>query len=132
MNLTEKDNDILAWHHGKDLINGSSKGIQAEKYLEEYIEYIAGCNEGASPGHVAALVLIMVKGMLKHDRIKTVPAGEGKAARKDAIGDMHIVAVNLAAQDDLTVTECVNSAFDVVSKRKGKMIDGVFVKESDL
>lgn len=33
---------------------------------------------------------------------------------------------------DVTLEECLQSAYDVIKDRKGKMINGVFVKESDL
>lgn len=29
---------------------------------------------------------------------------------------------------DLTIEECINSAYEVISKRKGKMLNGTFVK----
>lgn len=49
---------------------------------------------------------------------------------KDAIGDCVVVLTNLAAiHGGFTIEECVNSAYEVISKRKGKMVDGVFVKE---
>ncbi|PHR55953.1 MAG: hypothetical protein COA43_14635 [Robiginitomaculum sp.] len=131
-NLTQKDLTILDWHHSKDLINGSNKEIQAGKFLEEFIEYIAGCNDGLSSSQIFAKIIVMVNDVHHAGRIKTVPIGRGKEARQDAIGDMHIVAVNLAAHDNLTVTECVNSAFDIVSKRSGKKVNGVFVKSEDL
>lgn len=38
----------------------------------------------------------------------------------------------IAERYDLTLEECLQSAYDVIKGRKGKMINGVFVKESDL
>jgi NTP pyrophosphatase (non-canonical NTP hydrolase) len=37
---------------------------------------------------------------------------------------------NLAASFNLTLTECLQAAYDVISKRTGKMRDGGFVKDS--
>ena len=47
---------------------------------------------------------------------------------KDGIGDMVVVLTNLAELSGLTIEECIESAYNVISKRKGKMINGTFVK----
>ena len=49
----------------------------------------------------------------------------------DAIGDMVVVLTNLAHQRDTTIESCIGSAYDVISKRTGKMINGTFVKDAD-
>ena len=38
----------------------------------------------------------------------------------------------IAERYDLTLEECLESAYDEIKGRRGKMINGVFVKESDL
>ena len=48
----------------------------------------------------------------------------------DAIGDMVVVLTNLAHQRGVTIEQCVNDAYKVISKRKGKMVNGTFVKET--
>tara|TARA_B100001250_G_scaffold350574_1_gene322335 strand:- start:222 stop:1058 length:837 start_codon:yes stop_codon:yes gene_type:complete len=48
---------------------------------------------------------------------------------KDGIGDMVVVLTNLAELCGLTIEECVESAYDVISKRTGKMKNGTFVKD---
>ena len=50
---------------------------------------------------------------------------------KDDIGDMIVVLINIAERNDLSITECVRTAWDDIKDRKGKMVDGVFVKEGD-
>jgi NTP pyrophosphatase (non-canonical NTP hydrolase) len=49
---------------------------------------------------------------------------------QDGIGDMVVVLTNLAELSGLTIEECVESAYDTISKRKGKMINGTFVKNN--
>ena len=49
---------------------------------------------------------------------------------KDGIGDMVVVLTNLAELNGLTIEECIESAYDIISKRKGKMINGTFVKNN--
>jgi NTP pyrophosphatase (non-canonical NTP hydrolase) len=49
---------------------------------------------------------------------------------KDGIGDMVVVLTNLAELCGLSIEECVESAYDVISKRTGKMKNGTFVKDN--
>jgi NTP pyrophosphatase (non-canonical NTP hydrolase) len=48
----------------------------------------------------------------------------------DAIGDCVIVLTNLAMIKGLSIENCINTAYEEIRNRKGKMIDGVFVKEA--
>ena len=50
----------------------------------------------------------------------------------DSIGDVYVVLTILAQQLDLDIEDCVKSAYREIADRKGKMINGVFVKEEDL
>jgi NTP pyrophosphatase (non-canonical NTP hydrolase) len=56
---------------------------------------------------------------------------KGKDIRDD-IGDMLVVLINIAERNNLSLTECLETAYNDIKDRKGRMIDGVFVKESDL
>ena len=47
----------------------------------------------------------------------------------DDIGDCMVVLAIIAEQHNLTVTECLEHAYNDIKDRKGMMIDGVFVKE---
>ena len=51
---------------------------------------------------------------------------------KDAIGDMFVVLTILAMQLGTSVEECAELAYEEIKDRKGEMVNGVFVKESDL
>ena len=48
----------------------------------------------------------------------------------DAIGDMIVVLTNLAALENLNVEDCIDSAYKVIAQRKGKMVNGTFVKQT--
>ena len=50
----------------------------------------------------------------------------------DDIGDMIVVLLNIAERNKLSISDCLAKAWHDIKDRKGKMIDGVFVKESDL
>lgn len=47
----------------------------------------------------------------------------------DAIGDMQVVLIILAEMRGLSATECLAGAYEIINQRKGKMVDGQFVKE---
>lgn len=51
---------------------------------------------------------------------------------QDAIGDMVVVLTNLAELEDLKIENCIDSAYNVISKRKGNMVNGTFVKSGDI
>jgi NTP pyrophosphatase (non-canonical NTP hydrolase) len=48
----------------------------------------------------------------------------------DAIGDMVVVLTNMAHLGGTTIEECIDSAYKVISKRTGKMVNGTFVKDA--
>ncbi len=50
---------------------------------------------------------------------------------KDAIGDMVVVLTNLAELEGLKIEDCIASAYDVIAKRTGKMVNGTFVKDGN-
>ena len=63
----------------------------------------------------------LAKATLEHDQ----------AEIEDAIGDMVVVLTNLAHLNNVNIETCIAKAYNVISKRKGKMINGTFVKDED-
>jgi len=61
----------------------------------------------------------LAKALLKDDKPEII----------DAIGDMVVVLTNLAHLQGVTIEDCVDSAYTVISTRTGKMINGTFVKD---
>ncbi len=53
-----------------------------------------------------------------------------KAEIVDAIGDITVVLTNLAELEGLKIEDCIDTAYNVIARRKGKMINGTFVKET--
>lgn len=47
------------------------------------------------------------------------------------MGDILVTLIIMAKQRGYTVNECLAAAYDKIKDRKGKTIDGTFVKESD-
>jgi len=52
-----------------------------------------------------------------------------KAEIIDAIGDMVVVLTNLAHIEGVHIETCIKTAYSVINKRQGKMINGTFVKD---
>lgn len=48
----------------------------------------------------------------------------------DDIGDIIVVLVNIAERNGLSLYDCLAHAYNDIKDRKGKMVDGIFVKES--
>lgn len=92
---------IRKWATDRNLIEGATSQAQTVKLFEE----------GGEVAHAVA----------RGDR----------DALKDGIGDMIVVLTILAAQNGLTVEECVAAAYDEIKDRKGRMVDGIFVKDAE-
>ena len=48
---------------------------------------------------------------------------------KDDIGDCLVILINIAEREGTTLEECLQVAYDDIKDRKGRMVDGIFVKE---
>ena len=55
-----------------------------------------------------------------------------KSEIKDAIGDMIVVLTNLAYLEGFLVEDCIETAYSEIATRRGKMINGTFVKEVEV
>lgn len=51
---------------------------------------------------------------------------------RDGIGDVVVTLIILAQQNGMLLEECLEQAWNEIAERKGEMVNGVFVKESDL
>ena len=50
---------------------------------------------------------------------------------RDDVGDMLVVLINILKRNNLTMENCLEVAWNDIKDRKGKMVDGIFVKEGD-
>jgi len=48
----------------------------------------------------------------------------------DAIGDMVVVLTIMAAQNGMKIEDCIDGAWQEIKDRKGKMVDGIFLKDA--
>lgn len=98
MKLSNEFEPIRIWAQKKGIYEKGDQKTQALKLLEEAGE--------------------LAKSILKKDQEEL----------KDAIGDCVIVLVNLSELSALNFEDCVNSAYNVIKNRTGKMQNGTFIK----
>jgi NTP pyrophosphatase (non-canonical NTP hydrolase) len=48
---------------------------------------------------------------------------------QDDIGDMLVVMINICERNNVTLDDCLTTAYRDIENRTGRMVDGVFVKE---
>lgn len=100
--MKELQNKIIKWANDRNIIKGSRPHDQVGKTLEETVE--------------------LYQAILADDKDEIV----------DAIGDISVTLIIIAEQYGLDFEKCIRSAYNEIKDRKGKMINGVFVKEADL
>jgi NTP pyrophosphatase (non-canonical NTP hydrolase) len=100
MNLEELETAILEWGAMKGILPDPVPGAQWSKTQEEVDEL--------------------------YDAIRE----EDREEAMDAIGDIFVTLVMQTQAWDCTMEDCVQKAYDTISKRTGKMVNGVFVKDN--
>lgn len=94
------------------------------KSVEEW-SFAKGLNEAESSKQ-------MLKVVEETGEVAAALARNNKYDLRDGIGDVVVTLIILAQQNDMDLYECLNTAYNEIAGRKGKTINGVFVKESDL
>ena len=62
----------------------------------------------------------LAKALLNNDKVEVI----------DAIGDIVVVLTNLAHLEGLKIEDCIQSVYDIIKPRQGKMVNGTFIKNS--
>ena len=122
-------NNIIQWANDRNIIKGSTAQQQFPKLLEEIIELYATLHPEQDKRAIIISLIDMIYQLDEKGKIKQAPQGKKVT---DDVGDCQVVLAIIATQQGLTVKECLECAYDDIKKRKGKLINGVFVKESDL
>ena len=90
---------ILKWADERGLLKAENAPRQMLKLIEEVGE-LAGAMAKNKPGDIV-----------------------------DAIGDIQVVLIILSKQLGYDYEQCLVDAYNVIKERKGKLINGVFVKD---
>ena len=104
MTFEELHEAVIQWANDRNMIKQDRLTVLAQfaKVSEEQGELSAGIN--------------------KNDREKI----------EDSLGDILVTLIILSKDLDVDLLDCLRGAYNVIKNRKGKTINGVFVKESDL
>lgn len=100
MNFNELELAVEVWAEEKGILSKATPMKQAMKTQEELTEL---CN---------AIL------------------DDNKHEIKDAIGDILVTLIIQAKMQKMNIVDCLNEAYNVISKRTGKMINGQFVKDN--
>ena len=117
--LVEK---VLDWGKNKDLLHEGNAEKQFLKFMEEVFEFrdewilclheFNKCNYGKADDHPEVV--------------------EHRGNMKLEMGDIFVTLIILCDQLNLDPVECLYKAYEKIKDRKGKTINGTFIKEGDL
>jgi hypothetical protein len=144
--MQEIINNIRQWHHDRNLIEGSTDKDQCLKLMQELGEL----SDSICKGHDMVNLLNVavrdienstpVEGVDDKDQCLRLMKELGNLSDSICKGRDHkydivnilVVLLDIAERNGYTVTECLNVAWQDIKDRKGRMVDGIFVKEADL
>ena len=106
MKYEELEKKVIKWADSKGIFENSTPIKQINKTQEELLETLQ-----------ALVIYDMID--LKH-KLSDV---------EDGIGDMLVTIIILSKMVGLDSVKCLDTAYDVIKGRKGKMVNGFFVKE---
>ena len=104
--------DVLRWAKDKDLLHIKNAPKQFMKFIEEVFEFKSELDMWMYGGDI-----------LKPINLEHV---------KDEMGDIFVTLIILCEQIGIDPVECLSKAYEKISKRKGRTINGQFIKEEDL
>ena len=115
MDLKELNEKIINWADEKGILANSTPLKQMEKTQEEIDE----------------LKLALV---YQENNCELMMSSKGSVVStseeiKDGLGDSFVTLIIQCRLQNLTLEECIEHAYNIISKREGKMIDGFFVKD---
>ena len=112
MNFEELKTKVEEWAKDKDLLHEENAEKQFMKFIEEVFEFKSEMDvyfDGA-------------------ETLKSL----NKEYMEDEMGDIFVTLIVLCNQLGIDCVECLEMAYEKISKRKGKTVNGLFIKEEDL
>lgn len=118
--MKELINNVIQWANNKGILEKATPLTQFEKTQEEV-------------GELEEHLKMQEYHFTTKNYLSIVSYREAekaiKAMIKDDIGDITVTLIIQAKMQGLDFEDCLREAYEVISKRKGRMIDGKFVKE---
>lgn len=115
MQYKELESLVIKWAEDKGILEKATPLTQARKTEEEVYELIEAC-------------------VAQQNGNETFINSKGKKVNtqeelKDALGDILVTIIIGAEMQGLKLEDCLESAYNIISKRTGKMLNGQFVKD---
>lgn len=107
---------VIAWAEQKGILQNGTPIAQCTKTFEE-VEELEEALEAQRMG---------LKNF-KNSKDNNVLTDE---EIKDALGDILVTIIIQAEMQGLSLTECLESAYNIIAKRTGKMVNGQFQKDA--
>lgn len=126
MNYEELSALVLQWGEDKGIFAKSTPLRQLDKTQEELDETKEALQKLASLTDQQ----ILSEKLLTDDPDTLDLEEDALAEAKDGIGDMLVTIILLAKMVNMDTVDCLQSAYDVIKKRTGKMVNGQFVKDN--
>lgn len=114
-NYKELEVSVIQWAADKGILEKATPLAQAEKTIEEADELIQATTAQSLGQHT----FVNSKGI----EVNT------QEELKDALGDILVTIIIGAELQGLKLEDCLQAAYDVISKRTGKMVNGQFLKD---
>lgn len=111
---------VIQWANDRNIIQGSTATKQLEKTAAEFTELCIAAGKDEM-----LLEYTDVPGYHRTQEAITADVADG-------IGDVLVTLIIVAEQCGLDIEDCLQVSYNQIKDRKGKMIDGKFVKEEDL
>ena len=116
MKFEELRIEVLKWADSKDLLKKENADKQFLKFVEEVFEFKTEMDNVLNYGdvfdeedHEEAIEIMMLE-----------------------MGDIFVTLIILCKQLGISPERCLEMAYNKISKRTGKTINGIFIKEEDL
>lgn len=115
MDFKELNDKVVEWALEKGIFDKATPFSQHGKTLEE-VDELTEAIEAQEGGHET---FTNKDGRFCNTKFEII----------DAIGDILVTLIIQSKMQDITPEECLEKAYSIISKRTGKMVDGVFVKD---
>jgi len=100
MDYNQLESLVIEWAENKGILQKATPARQADKTLEEVEE---------------------LRAAIADNNIEEI---------SDALGDILVTIIIQAKMQNMSLTECLEGAYNIIAKRTGKMVNGQFVKDA--
>lgn len=120
MDFYELEKKVIEWASEKEILEKATPLAQANKTLEEVNELLFALTLRDK------LFVSEINSSLDENSSKIFNANDEV---KDAFGDILVTIIIGAKMNGLNITDCLESAYNVIKNRTGKMENGQFKKD---